>query len=239
MTATSKADGGAFMGILMLDTAFPRLPGDIGNPATFDFATRRQIVSGAHPDRIVLEDASNWLPPFTRAARKLEEQGAHLITTSCGFLAPFQEALEAAVQIPVLTSSLHLYHRIAASLDAGKQVGILTISPGTLSETHLGCAAIPANTIIGGLSAESHFRCSILENRTTLDRQKSECEHVAAACAMQTEHPQLGAILLECTNMPPYAAAIAATTGLPVYSINSGLEAIWHNRPLEPVVSQP
>lgn len=238
MTAKGKGDGAAFMGILMLDTAFPRLPGDIGNPATFGFATRKQVVSGAQPDRIVLDDASNWLPLFVEAARKLEEQGARLITTSCGFLAPFQEALEAAVQIPVLTSSLHLYHRIAAGLDVGKETGILTISPDTLSQAHLAAARIPPGAIVGGLPVQSHFRRSILENRTTLDRQKSEREHVAAALAMQTEHAQLGAILLECTNMPPYAAAIATATGLPVYSINSGLEAIWHNRPLEPVVSR-
>jgi len=230
-------DGTSFMGILMLDTAFPRPPGDIGNPATFEFPVRKEIVSGAHPERIVLEDASRWLPAFVEAARNLEQQGARLITTSCGFLAPFQQAIAAAVTVPVLTSSLHLYGKIAASLEPGKQVGILTISPATLSPAHLQAAGIPQDATIGGMPETSHFRGAILENRTTLDLKQAEAEHVAAALALQAANPNLGAILLECTNMPPYAEAIATATGLPVFSLNDGLHAIWHDRPLQPVTA--
>lgn len=230
-------DGTAFMGILMLDTAFPRPMGDIGNPATFDFPVRKEIVSGAHPEQIVLEDASRWLPAFVEAARNLEQQGVRLITTSCGFLAPFQQALGAAVTVPVLTSSLHLYGRITATLKPGKQVGILTISSATLGPAHLEAAGILQDAIIGGMPERSHFRRTILENRTTLDMEKAEAEHVAAALALQAANPTLGAILLECTNMPPYAAPIAKATGLPVYSLNDGLNAIWHDRSLQPVTA--
>ncbi|MCB1416416.1 MAG: aspartate/glutamate racemase family protein [Nitratireductor sp.] len=227
-------DDTPFMGILMLDTAFPRPVGDIGNPDTFDFPARKEIVSGAHPDRIVLEDAAHWLPAFTDAARGLERQGARLITTSCGFLAPFQQAIGAAVNVPVLTSSLHLYRQIAANLETGRRPGILTISPATLGPAHLEAAGIPANAIVGGMPEESHFRRAILQNRTTLDMEQAGREHVAAALAMREAHSDLGAILLECTNMPPHAMAIAEATGLPVFSLNDGLRAVWHGRPLQP-----
>ncbi|MCB1422729.1 MAG: aspartate/glutamate racemase family protein [Nitratireductor sp.] len=237
MAAANNRGGTAFMGILMLDTAFPRPPGDIGNPATFGFPVRKEIVSGAHPDRIVLEDASRWLPVFVEAARSLERQGARLITTSCGFLAPFQQAIAAAVAVPVLTSSLHLYSQMAATLEPDKEVGILTISPSTLGPAHLEAAGIPQDAIIGGMPATSHFRRAILENRKTLDMGEAEAEHVAAALVLQETHPTLGTILLECTNMPPYADAIARATGLPVFSLNDGLNAIWHDRPLQPVTA--
>ena len=243
MAEDHDRDDTAFMGILMLDTAFPRPAGDIGNPATFDFPVRKEIVAGAHPDRIVLEDASRWLPAFIGAARKLEEQGARLITTSCGFLAPFQQAIAAVVAVPVLTSSLHLYRQIAATLEPGlepgRQVGILTISAATLTVTHLQPAGIPPDAVIAGMPETSRFRRTILENRTALDMEQAEAEHVAAARAMQADHPELGAILLECTNMPPYAEPIARATGLPVYSLNDGLKAIWHDRPLQPVTAAP
>ena len=232
-------DGTGFMGILMLDTAFPRPAGDIGNPHTFDFPVRKEIVSGAHPEQIVLEDASRWLPVFTDAARKLEQQGARLITTSCGFLAPFQQAISTAVKVPVLTSSLHLYRQVKASLEPGREPGILTISPATLGPAHLEAAGIPGNAVLGGLPEESHFRSAILQNRTALDMEQAEHEHVAAALAMQEANPALGAILLECTNMPPYAMVIAGATGLPVYSLNAGLNAIWHGQPLQPVIATP
>ena len=239
MAEDQDRDDTAFMGILMLDTAFPRPPGDIGNPATFQFPVKKEIVTGAHPDRIVLEDASRWLPAFVEAARKLEQQGARLITTSCGFLAPFQQAIAAVVAVPVLTSSLHLYRQIAATLEPGRQVGILTISAATLTVTHLQAAGIPPDAVIAGMPETSRFRRTILENRTALDMEQAEAEHVAAARAMQAGHPELGAILLECTNMPPYAEPIARATGLPVYSLNDGLKAIWHDRPLQPVTAAP
>ena len=230
-------DGTSFMGILMLDTAFPRPPGDIGNPATFEFPVQKKIVSGAHPQQIVLEDASRWLPAFVEAARNLEQQGARLITTSCGFLAPFQQAIAAAVAVPVLTSSLHLYQQVAATLKPAKEVGILTISPSTLGPAHLEAAGIPQDAIIGGMPETSHFRRAILENRAALDLKQAEAELVATTLVLQETHPTLGAILLECTNMPPYADAIATATGLPVYSLNDGLHAIWHDRPLQPVTA--
>ena len=40
---------GESIGILMLDTKFPRIPGDIGNALTFPFPVRYRKVSGATP----------------------------------------------------------------------------------------------------------------------------------------------------------------------------------------------
>src|SRR5262249_61328178 len=94
------------VGILLLDTQFPRIPGDIGNAATFDFPVLYHRVAGASADRVVRHGRRELLPSFIEGARALEREGARAITTSCGFLAMFQEAVAAAVSVRVFTSVL-------------------------------------------------------------------------------------------------------------------------------------
>src|SRR5215217_2386040 len=101
------------LGILALDTAFPRIPGDVGCAATFDFPVRYATVEGADPDAVVHRASDSALPRFVRAARKLVEDGCIGITTTCGFLVRWQRDLAAAVEVPVLTSSLLLVPFVA------------------------------------------------------------------------------------------------------------------------------
>ena len=100
-----------FLGVLMLDTRFPRPPGDVGNAQTYERAgipVRFVTVQGASPRKIVQEADPAFLQPFIDAAVGLARDGATLISTSCGFLARYQSALQAAVPVPVVTSSLLL-----------------------------------------------------------------------------------------------------------------------------------
>src|SRR5262245_63420084 len=109
---------GFSVGILVLDTQFPRIPGDIGNATTFDFPVRYHRVVGATSDAVVRQGARTLLPLFVEGARFLEREGVRAISTSCGFLAKFQREMAAAVSIPVFTSSLMLVpllHRMLRS----------------------------------------------------------------------------------------------------------------------------
>src|SRR4029434_535796 len=99
---------GFTVGILMLDTHFPRIPGDMGNATTFPFPVRYHRVPGAEPDLVVRRGAAALLPAFVERARALEREGAGAITTNCGFLSKFQREMSAAVAVPVFTSSLLL-----------------------------------------------------------------------------------------------------------------------------------
>lgn len=83
----------------MLDTDFPRIPGDIGHPATFPFSVRYRIVKGASPRRVVKSADPLLLEPFVEAALDLERQGVRMITTSCGFLSIYQRELRARSKI--------------------------------------------------------------------------------------------------------------------------------------------
>lgn len=223
---------GATVGVLMLDSRFPRIPGDVGNPATWPFPVRYRIVRGASPDRVVRRQDPDLLGPFIDAGRELVRDGATGITTTCGFLSMFQDELAAALSVPVATSSLMQVEMVNRVLPRGRRAGILTISASTLTSELLAKANVPEGTPIGTTEGGQEFTRAILENRVELDVSLARRDNVIAARSLAAEHPDLGAIVLECTNMGPYAADIAAETGLPVFSIVSFLT--WFQSGLTP-----
>ncbi len=121
----------AELGVVMLETRFPRPPGDIGNPSTFAFPVRYRIVAGASPRRVVVERDASLLAPFITAARALQGEGVAAIATSCGFLALFQRELQAALAVPLWSSSLLLVAELQARLGTGR-VGIVTADAGVV-----------------------------------------------------------------------------------------------------------
>lgn len=233
MIATGgKALYGAAVGILMLEARFPRIPGDMGNATTWPFPVHYRVVRNASPDRVVRGGASGLLDVFIAAARELVADGADGITTNCGFLSLFQNELAAAVGVPVATSSLMQVALVNATLPPGRRAGILTISASSMTEQHLVRAGVPAGTPIGTTEGKREFTRAILDNELTLDVELARQDNVEAARELVARHPDLGAIVLECTNMVPYAADIRAATGLPVYSIETFVR--WFQSALQP-----
>ena len=205
----------------MLDTRFPRVQGDIGCAATFDFPVRYAVVHGALPRRVVVERDRSLLQPFIAAARQLEEQGCAAIATSCGFLALFQREMQDAVGVPVWTSSLLLVAGIEATLPNGQRVGIVTADAASLTAAHLIAAGARVDAPIEGLAPESAFHRMLLDNGVELDTDEALAATVDAATRLVAGYPNLGAIVLECTNMPPYAEAVRDATHLPVHDITT------------------
>ena len=208
------------LGVVMLETRFPRPPGDIGNPSTFAFRVRYRVVAGASPRRVVVERDASLLAPFIDAARGLQSQGVAAIATSCGFLALFQRELQAALAVPLWSSSLLLVAELQERLGVGR-VGVVTVDAKSLSSDHLRAVGAAVETPIEGLATDSAFRTTLLENRADLDVDEACAATVAAAQRLVTRCPELAAIVLECTNMPPYAAAVRSTIGLPVHDITT------------------
>lgn len=214
----SQAGGSAAVGILMLQTRFPRIPGDIGNPLTWPFPVHYKIVPGATPQRVVLHKSDGLVTAFTKAARELAEEGAAVITTSCGFLSLLQEELQAAAKVPVAASALMQVPLINAALPLNKRCAILTVHRAALTEEHLRCAGVPADTPIAGTEDAAEFTRAIVGDREHLNVDRARAEIITAAQTLAAD-PRTGAIVLECTNMIPYARAIQAATGLPVFSM--------------------
>jgi Asp/Glu/hydantoin racemase len=214
---------GFTVGILMLDTRFPRVVGDMGNAATFDFPVRYHRVAGADPDLVVRRGAAGLLPAFVEGATLLEREGVGALTTNCGFLVKYQRQLAAAVRVPVFTSSLLLVPLVHRMLGPGRRVGIMTVSAATLTPEHLEAAGIGAAVplAVAGLETEKEFTRVLMGDELELDVDAARDEHVRVARRLVAEHPDVGALVLECTNMPPYAADIQRATGLPVFDVVS------------------
>jgi len=209
------------LGVLMLDTRFPRPVGDIGNPCTFALPVRYRTVRGASPRRVVVERDPRLVAPFVAAARELEAEGVAAIATSCGFLALFQRELAASVAVPMWTSSLLLVAEIEAGLPPGERVGIVTADAASLGADHLSAVGACADTPVEGLANDSRFRATLLDDLDTLDEDEARQATVAAAECLVARRPDVRAIVLECTNLPPYADAVRAATGLPVHDITT------------------
>ncbi|PCJ89156.1 MAG: hypothetical protein COA52_12505 [Hyphomicrobiales bacterium] len=213
------------IGLLRLDSRFPRIEGDIAHPSAFRTVVLTKIINAATPQKVVHNQMDDLLEAFVAAAIELEENGASLITTSCGFLALYQQILQDAVACPVLSSALFSYAPLKQLLPANKNhIGILTISSTSLTDAHLKAANIPLSVPIEAPVADGAFCTSILGNTPSMDTDKARDDIVTAANKLVKANPQLNAIILECTNMPPHKAAIEASTGIPVFSLMDVLD---------------
>jgi Asp/Glu/hydantoin racemase len=215
-----KSIYGAPLGILMLEARFPRIPGDMGNGETWPFPVLFRVVRGASPEKVVLQGARGLLPAFIEAARDLVDLGAEAITTNCGFLSLFQAEMAAAVAVPVATSSLMQVPWVQATLPPGQRVGVITVSRGSLTPAHLDAAGVPRDVPVEGTEdGREFFRVLIRAEKQDMDVALAEADILEAGRRLVARHPEVGAIVLECTNMPPYAAALREEIGLPVYDI--------------------
>jgi hypothetical protein len=211
----------------MLDTRFPRPPGDIGNDDTFRrnrIPVRFRVISGASPVRIVrpADQASlDWfLRLFVDAAIELVEEGAAMITTSCGFLAAYQHVLSNAVPVPVVTSSLLACRNFA-------RPGIVTFDAESLNDRVLKAAGVAESTPVEGLQPGCELHRRILNNEDQLNLAEARRNVVDAARRLVKRYPGVEDIVLECTNMPPYRDAVVQATGRRVHDIETLLVAQW------------
>ena len=228
-----KSIYGAPLGILMLEARFPRIPGDMGNALTWPFPVQYRVVRGATPERVVLNGAAGLLPDFLAAAADLVDLGCEAITTNCGFLALFQKELAAHVRVPVATSSLIQVPWVRATLPPGKRVGVISVSAGSLTPRHLEAAGVPLDTpVVGTENGREFFRVLIKAEKQDMDVALAAQDILDAGRILLQSHPDIGAIVLECTNMPPYAHALREATGLPVYDIYSLIG--WFHAGLRP-----
>lgn len=213
--------GQVSIGVLCLETHFTKVPGHIRNPSTFDFPVVYKVVSNATPARMVVQADETLLQPFVEAARELEWEGVAAITGSCGFLVLFQKQLADAVHIPVFVSSLIQVPMVHRMLRSDEKVGLLVARKSTLTARHLeavGAEAVPI--CVAGMDRRREFCEVILEQkRTELDVARLEQEVLEEVEQLARENPDMGALVVECTDLPPFAQAIQKRIKKPVFDI--------------------
>jgi len=209
------------IGIAMLRTRFPRVLGDPGHPRTWRSPVLYEVVESATVGRVARAEGPepDLLEAFRGAVARLAAAGARGVVTSCGLLAPFQRALARASAVPVATSSLLQVAALDAALPAGRRAGVLTLDARRLSARHLAAAGAAPDTPVAGCEGGREIARAILGDRAALDVEAARADVLAAGDALVQRHAEVGAVVLECTNMAPYAGALRDRLGLPVHDL--------------------
>jgi len=208
---------GHAMGILVLESRVPFIPGDVRNAGTYGYPVLYKTVPG-----LSAADCGSGNRQFAAAvvdaARALEAQGVKGISSDRGQFMSFQDDVREAVRVPVCLSSLLQLPTIARTLDAARQIGVITDDPSSLRAVlQRPELAVPNPVVVRGMQDQPGFSEAVLRAKGTLDSDMVTAEAVNVARELHAEHPALGALVLECSMLPPYSRAIQDATGLPVY----------------------
>ncbi|WP_249872833.1 aspartate/glutamate racemase family protein [Oceanobacillus saliphilus] len=208
------------LGILMLNTNFYRPKGDIGNPETYSFSVAYHVIKNATIRRVVKLADTSLIEPFIKGAKILENKGVRAITTSCGFLALFQKEIQRELRVPFYASSLMQIPMVQQI--TGGTVGVITARRSSLTRQHLqGVQADRTPITIVGMEDMPAFTGAIVDETNDLDKEAIALEMKQVTVRLLENNPAIKAIVLECTNMPPYKNAIREVTRLPIFDINT------------------
>lgn len=210
---------GESIGILILNASYPCVPGNVGNASTFPFPVRYKELTEATIDGLIWSRDSSLVDCFVRAGQELQDEGVKAITGACGFMALFQREVAQALRVPVFLSSLMQLPFIHRTLREDQCIGIITADAGSLTDEHFSNAGVDSSVpvVVAGMETQPEFNEAVMHERGTLDSGRIEREVVSVARTLYSEHPNMGALLLECSDLPPYAHAVQRETGLPVF----------------------
>ena len=217
---------GEVIGIMILDAAYPCVPGNVGNASTYPYPVRYEEIIGASIERLVNQADPELSEAFIVAARNLQNRGVKAITGACGFMAQFQEEVQKAVDIPVFLSSLLQIPFIYTI--TRRPVGVVTANSSRLTARHFQACGISENipVVVAGMENSPEFASAILEEKGTLDSAAIEAELLQVAQRLKDNNPNIGAVLLECSDLPPYAASLQAEIGLPVFDFTTMIDHV-------------
>lgn len=233
MAHGGKTVYGARVGILMMDTLFSRPPGDMGNAASWPFPALWRVVRGATPQWVYATPEAEVLEAFGREAESLVADGADGLSICCGLMALYQNDLAKRTGVPVMTSSLLQVPLVERLLPPGRRVGIITISTGILAPKHLEAAGVAPDTPVEGmLDDDELIRMRHRKEPWPMDVAETEQGILAAGKRLVARHPEVGAVVVECTLMPPYSASLAQALGRPVFDVYTLL--CWFQAGLAP-----
>lgn len=219
---------GMGLGIMVLDDAYPGFPGDVRNASAFPYPIQYEIAEGVDNYTLVWEpDKTPCRAPILAAAKKLESMGCRAIAAECGYFAYFQKDVAGHVDVPVFMSSLLQVPFIQQLIGPDRTVGIVCAQKRFLTDIHLRNAGIDldSNFVIAG--AQDEYGCPEFDNLWDHEKRPAVPEiyydnanrdMVDICIKLVNQHPKIGAVMLECTGMQPFARAVQQAVDLPVFS---------------------
>lgn len=232
MTPARHTVHGPLIGIIVLDTGFRRLPGDIAHTGTWPFPVQFRVVRGVKPRDVIEGDPERSLDAFREAIDDLVLLGCTAITTSCGFLAALQAQLTAYSPVPFLSSALLQIPLIERILPAGKKAGLIVSDLDALTELHFSGVGASGGLPMAALPFNGPLLRNMREHATEIDADAQQADVMATVAELLSRHPDVGALIFECANLPPYSAAVSRRFSLPVYDIVTLVQ--WMNLSLTP-----
>lgn len=219
---------GMGLGIILLDETYPGFPGDVRNPSAFGYPIQYEVARGLDIKKLIHDtDKAQYIDTILRAALNLQKMGCRAIAAECGYFAYFQKEVAARLDVPVFMSSLLQVSWAQSIINPDHVVGILMSSKASLLEKHLAGAGIQPGTnyVVGDAMDEG--QCPEFENLWTeglrpeipqADYQRAETDFVRTAVTFYENHPNMGAMVLECTGFPPFARAVQRQINIPIFS---------------------
>jgi len=215
---------------------YPMLPGDVGNATSYPFQVLIREIPGVsdNPYPPLTDDQGRYTEVVQKcieAARQLEKDGVRSIAMCCGFFSLIQPVIAAAVSIPVLTSPLIMIPIIHQMLQPHQSVVVVTASRKLLSSEFFSAVGVSLNdrVVVVGLDDSVTFNSMCMgATGITMESDDLRDDVVNGILAAMETDKNIGAVLLECTGLPPFAADVQERTGLPVFDFIACVE--WMHR---------
>jgi hypothetical protein len=219
---------GTTVGVLVMQSRVPCIPGSVSNASSYDFPVVYRVVEGLDVKRLVFEADASLAAPVIAAAQELERAGVSAITTDCGYMAWFQSQVAAAVKVPVCLSSLLQAPFIRSLLAPARKLGVVVADSRSLRPQMLAGVGVDASqAAIAGMEGRPAFWSAIMDENGTLDSDAIEREVLEVVGALVAANPSIGALLLECSEFPPYSAAVQAKFRLPVFDFQTLIRYVY------------
>jgi hypothetical protein len=207
------------VGIICARWHIPFIPGDVNHAASFDYPVRYLPVDVPGAD--ILRGAARTeqhTDAIVAAARQLEAEGVRAITSNCGFFGLWQRPVADAVSVPVFMSSLLLIPFIRSLIGSRRRVGVVVANSEGVTPELLAAVGVDGDEgAFAGMESFPHFASVVLEESGKLDVDAMYDEVTQACRDLLIEHTDVGALLLECSDLPVYSHAVREATGVPVF----------------------
>ena len=218
---------GFAIGILTAEFWYPYEPGYVGNATTFNFPVLYKIIEGATTSKIV-EGNPALLNAIIEGGRELERQGVRAITGACGYFANYQNEVAAKLNVPVFLSPLLQVPIVRRSLKPNQKIGIVCAVAESATPEMLSQCGIddPGDVVIVGCLSSPEFQ-KLNQDTGSCNSYRLEQQLVDIAKELVNNNRDIGALVLECADLPAYAWAIHNAVRLPVFDFTTLINWVY------------